>query len=281
MSNQTHSSPFFSFGQNLPVSIDSGVLETFIPAFGIFRRLVQVYFGFDVTNLVTACFLVTLVLGALRYCFSFIWDWLESIVTCSVAITARTDLFDEVETWMSEQKFMQSARHLLAEDSSLKDLVWLQTETGNQGYDAITPPEYQIAYGESRFWHKGNLIYVEHTEHDWSKSKPEMITLSCYGFSSKPLKDLIIDCKRFGADYSRANTKIHVASDDAGDTYWDVGNTRPSRSVDTVYMRQSVKDDLLDDLREYLDPLASKFYARRGIPYRRGYLFVSATLVKC
>jgi len=36
---------------------------------------------------------------------------------------------------------------------------------------------------------------------------------------------------------------------------------------------EGVKQEVIQDIRDFLHPFASRFYARRGIPYRRGYLF--------
>ena len=47
---------------------------------------------------------------------------------------------------------------------------------------------------------------------------------------------------------------------------------RPSRPLSTVYLDAADKDALLKDAMEFLHPLSHRFYASRGIPYRRGYL---------
>lgn len=49
--------------------------------------------------------------------------------------------------------------------------------------------------------------------------------------------------------------------------------TRPSRPMHTVVLDHVQKNRVLTDINEYLHPSTPKWYANRGIPYRRGYLF--------
>jgi len=53
---------------------------------------------------------------------------------------------------------------------------------------------------------------------------------------------------------------------------WTHSSSRPSRPLDTVYLEAEQKARLLQDATEFLHPLSRRFYASRGIPYRRGYL---------
>lgn len=48
---------------------------------------------------------------------------------------------------------------------------------------------------------------------------------------------------------------------------------RPTRSLATIDIDQDQKQALIDDIMKYLRPAERRFYARRGVPYRRGYLF--------
>lgn len=54
---------------------------------------------------------------------------------------------------------------------------------------------------------------------------------------------------------------------------WDQGRHRPSREISTVILPPESKKNLLRDVKEYLNPVTARWYAQRGLPYRRGYLF--------
>lgn len=48
---------------------------------------------------------------------------------------------------------------------------------------------------------------------------------------------------------------------------------RPSRPLSTVALDDVQKGMIVRDMNEYLHPATARWYARRGILYRRGYLF--------
>ena len=53
---------------------------------------------------------------------------------------------------------------------------------------------------------------------------------------------------------------------------WDTTILRPIRPLETVHFDEITKEELVTDIRKYLDPKTRQFYTVRGIPYRRGYL---------
>ena len=54
---------------------------------------------------------------------------------------------------------------------------------------------------------------------------------------------------------------------------WQQVARRPVRPMDTVVLDLQEKHDVLADINEYLHPTTPRWYASRGIPLRRGYLF--------
>ena len=55
--------------------------------------------------------------------------------------------------------------------------------------------------------------------------------------------------------------------------YWNRSTSRPSRPMQTVSLDPEKKEEILEDINEYLHPSTARWYAARGIPHRRGYLF--------
>lgn len=54
---------------------------------------------------------------------------------------------------------------------------------------------------------------------------------------------------------------------------WQQVAHRPVRPMNTVVLDSKEKHDVLGDVNEYLHPRTPRWYAARGIPLRRGYLF--------
>ncbi|KAF2471704.1 P-loop containing nucleoside triphosphate hydrolase protein, partial [Lindgomyces ingoldianus] len=48
---------------------------------------------------------------------------------------------------------------------------------------------------------------------------------------------------------------------------------RPTRPISTIDLDEDIKKALVEDVERYLSPERAQWYANRGIPYRRGYLF--------
>lgn len=58
-----------------------------------------------------------------------------------------------------------------------------------------------------------------------------------------------------------------------GISMWNRVTRRPIRPMNTVVLDAKEKHDVLRDMNEYLHPRTPSWYASRGIPLRRGYLF--------
>ncbi|KAK8848760.1 P-loop containing nucleoside triphosphate hydrolase protein [Apiospora arundinis] len=54
---------------------------------------------------------------------------------------------------------------------------------------------------------------------------------------------------------------------------WNMGERKPMRRLDTVYIDEQVKGDLLRRIGTYLNPLRFELYAACGVPRRLGFLF--------
>lgn len=50
--------------------------------------------------------------------------------------------------------------------------------------------------------------------------------------------------------------------------YWALLSKSPKRSIDTIYLKEGVRDDLLSGIREFFDDKTREIYLRFGIPYK-------------
>ena len=270
-------------------SVPSQMLEAFIPGFGIVSRFLEASLGIDVTAVVTVLFILVAVTGAFTYAGRAAWRVLKPSCTCTISIVSNDKLYEQVMYWISRQNLTTASRSLKATTSKNRDEAGGR-QRGRQGpsnfyfaeIESSTPPDYTPAYGWHRLWYHGNLILLNREQEKqqlidlsgWGTGRQdkEYLHLTCLGWSSAPLKRLLMECKRLDAELHRSTTTVRRSAQGQS-AQWVQAITRPSRSIDTVYMDEDVKQSLMDDVREYLDPSTPIFYARRGIPYRRGYLF--------
>ncbi|KAK2694913.1 putative mitochondrial chaperone BCS1-B [Fusarium oxysporum f. sp. cubense] len=140
--------------------------------------------------------------------------------------------------------------------------------------------QYSPHWNTRWLFYEGNLFLVTRRIDDFSSSLSdpsydgiggEEITVSCFGWSAEPIKAFIESCR----EYSDRQTQFFVIIY-ARDRYglsWKPKARKPIRHLETVHFDNETKQELLGDIRNYLDPKTQKRYQSRSMPYRRGYLF--------
>ncbi|PPQ97227.1 hypothetical protein CVT26_000753 [Gymnopilus dilepis] len=95
----------------------------------------------------------------------------------------------------------------------------------------------------------------------------EMISISVVARSNAILKQLVLQAKR---EYeAEAVHRIQIYFADAHGS-WRWTDSRHKRPLSSIVLNPGVKEMLVDDARDFLK--SEKWYADRGIPFRRGYL---------
>lgn len=130
----------------------------------------------------------------------------------------------------------------------------------------------EIAPGSHWFWYEGkpcryfyglrkleNAIGGQNTE-------SETITLDFF-FSDREVISRFFDSAAFYVkDAHNQEVQIFFPCAIGG---WDCV-VQPKRSISTVYMANSIKADIVDDIKFFKS--SKPWYDKRGIPYRRGYM---------
>ena len=103
----------------------------------------------------------------------------------------------------------------------------------------------------------------------------EVIVITCVGRNAVPIKELLVFVKRWSLNKASTTTTIYQApaQKQGGERYWKRQSRRPSRPLSTVSLDLQQQGRILGDINEYLNPATARWYAARGIPHRRGYLF--------
>lgn len=110
-----------------------------------------------------------------------------------------------------------------------------------------------------------------------TKSREADLTISCYSIFDglDPVQDFLEHVNELNAVKNDSQVRIHRLSKYVaeGETWDPKIITRPIRKLDSVSMEEHKKQSLVDDIKTYLSPESKSWYANRGIPWRRGYLF--------
>ncbi|KZT51838.1 P-loop containing nucleoside triphosphate hydrolase protein [Calocera cornea HHB12733] len=113
---------------------------------------------------------------------------------------------------------------------------------------------------------KGHWLRVRRTR---SNGGIEMLSISVVARSNTILKSLVLQAKREYELDSEHRIQIYFA-DSHGSFRWT--DSRHKRPMSSIVLEDETKNMLMNDCRDFLRPESEKWYADRGIPYRRGYL---------
>lgn len=272
------------------------LLDTFIPGYSVISQLIYKVFGFDIGLVVSAC----LVVFALAKTCEFLWEklfetFLKYFIS-SIHIADSDTMFTDVMEWVAEQRMAKDSRDLRAvtkyvadneeDDIALGNDADLLDERGIFNYDqwiSNIPPRFEPNYGSNRFWHKGRLFFFYRGQREkqrqvayWEKpTNDDYLIISCVGRSAQPLKDWLKFVNQWSLNKNTNFTRIYrpEAAEEGCSACWDSPIKRPSRPMATVSLDARQKAKIVVDVNEYLQPATARWYAARGIPYRRGYLF--------
>ena len=138
--------------------------------------------------------------------------------------------------------------------------------------------------GKYTFWHKGYRMTFERvtTMQEQIDGKGRLRSTKMRGnetsvISCPSLFSGATPIRQFLDHVQQRQVKDHTTSifrpEDGRSQAWDQGITRPSRTLNAVTLDASVKDAIVKDIETYLAPATRQYYANRGIPWRRGFLF--------
>ena len=126
--------------------------------------------------------------------------------------------------------------------------------------------------GRHIFRWRGIWIQVERQRDskmvDLSTGSPwETVTLTTLSRDRTLFLELLAEAQNMALKMQEGKTVIYTSW---GPEWRPFGQPRRRRSLDSVVLDVGIKERLVTDVREFLS--SGKWYAERGIPYRRGYL---------
>ncbi|KAI1462442.1 P-loop containing nucleoside triphosphate hydrolase protein [Annulohypoxylon moriforme] len=276
------------------------VVESILGLVGL-RGLAPIY-GFIGTKLgIEPSYILTAigVIWAFNKLFHQLYSSLYNIVIshfmCSIHILNSDDIYAHLMEWLASQPQIVNSRALLAETASkraweFEDASDLARDNSGRylnfsNQEARAPPQYSPSIGLHGFWWKGQYfrlqrkresVFDENSLGQVLKDQ-EDIVISCFWRSPEPIKQLLAHAKEQYYRDHQARTIVKRPSmynrRYAGRCSWHQVANRPVRDIKTVVLDEKQKLQVLADINEYLHPETPRWYANRGIPLRRGYLF--------
>ncbi|TFY60294.1 hypothetical protein EVJ58_g5236 [Rhodofomes roseus] len=117
-------------------------------------------------------------------------------------------------------------------------------------------------------WYKRRYMIVQREEKSAGfYNMRECLEISILSMDRSILQSLIDEARQ---SYKEAERKVvSVFSADTG-SKWKLMTSRPKRPLSSIILEPGIKELLINDARDFLS--SRKWYADRGIPFRRGYL---------
>ncbi|KAI9151924.1 putative mitochondrial chaperone BCS1-B [Paramyrothecium foliicola] len=268
------------------------VLDYLVPGFSVFSSAVQTYLGINLNLYIPLLLIVFSATFAWNYISEVAWGLVETHLMSSVSIRTDDEIYNMIMMWIARQKFAQRSRRFIV-NTNINSRSWFlwrsfdeeEDEEGGENGDSNNTAkkkkslQYTPSFGTHFFWY-GNyiLLFERHENREQNSalvvSEREELSIKCFGRNPAVIKKLLLEARDQYLAKDDKKTLIYRGAFSSlnGDPSWQRCMARSSRPFSTVILNDKVKKDLVDDVTDYLNPETRRWYANRGIPYRRGYL---------
>ncbi|KAK3057621.1 hypothetical protein LTR09_001805 [Extremus antarcticus] len=272
------------------------ILDALIPGYSLISRYVHAFTGIDISFFVSIGLVSFAAIKGGQFLYGKACRAFRYLFFSSVFIKQQDDLFDMTLDWMAKTKILASDRRATAKTQrGPKAQNEFEATEANalsedgyfdfQKWSARVPPRYEPYYGRHFIWHNRRLFIFRRSKHSrlgqegsalGKLEEEDMIQIDCIGRSIEPIKEMLAVAKMWSLNRLRGTTTIRHPLPKERQRFgglWSKVSVRPSRPMQTVILDHTQKDMIVNDMNEYLHPASPQWYATRGLPYRRGYLF--------
>lgn len=278
-----------------------GSRNPLVQMFMVLHQMVGSRIGIDPTMILTLAGFAWAVNKIWRQFFMVIYRFIAEYLMASIHVSSGDEIYLHIIKFLASQPKLVNSRSLTAE--TLSKTAWeeedeadvLATRISPDGegvylnfsnQEAKMPPRFVPALGVHGFWFQGNYFRLHRKQESFLEDSgsgqtfkdKENLVISCLGRSPEPIKKLLRHAKEAYYNDHYAKTIVKRPSPMnmrryGGRHAWAQVANRPVRPMKTVVLDGKQKVQLLADVNEYLHPATPRWYANRGIPLRRGYLF--------
>ncbi|KLU82144.1 hypothetical protein MAPG_01221 [Magnaporthiopsis poae ATCC 64411] len=272
------------------------ILDKAAPGLGFLPSFLRTWFKVDISGLIGLISLMGLTSTGFeflkRVAVKLSW-WITRFCTASVSIAPSDRLNREVLNWLGAMVLTRQGTRILAARSETIDndsWGWRQiTERDDFRHERRKPVEYLPTFGATWFVYQMRVFVVRRIprtpsalprllgadtpdEYADAPSGNEPLVVMCLGRSVEPIKKFLEECRDFSDLQREECITIRACKGQYHQYSWDTTILRPVRPLETVHFDEKIKEELVRDVANYLQPDTRSFYHQRGIPYRRGYL---------
>ena len=203
----------------------------------------------------------TAALSALYYLRSVplhLYSWYLRTFTVNVTVHSSSVAFIWIQEWLATTDYFVRARRLRVHNAGARDddegVGWLLT----------------LGIGWHWFFYRGRLIWVDLSIDEkqpsmtFSGQLNETINLRAFSRSRTVINRLLDEAAQIRS--ADEGVRIFVWR-----SWWSCIARRRDRPLESIILPPYQREALIKDMRQFL--ASEQWYADRGVPYRRGYLF--------
>ncbi|KAM3557635.1 hypothetical protein ARSEF4850_004973 [Beauveria asiatica] len=287
------------------------LLNYFFPGYSVLVSTLNTSLGADLNQYLPFIISAIAVVLSWRYVCDAVMDHVEASFMSSFTVHTDDETYNILMWWMTHQPFCRATRNFVVNTSvySRSEYLYRSHDDSDDDYsDSDDEPDsardnaagggqgdgpalssgrgkhvlhYTPSAGTHWFWYRGVPLRFarRQTKEKISLRNPsehEELCVSCLGRDPGILKQLLADARLLYLRKDDRKTIIYRATSSVSpygtDSYWQRCMARPNRDFSTVILPEKLKQDIIADAGDYLEPSTRRWYANRGIPYRRGYL---------
>jgi chaperone BCS1 len=220
---------------------------------------IQAQLGNQVVAGAVALGLIGVVAASLRRLPGALWSQAQRLVVVTATLDSRNELFEAFIGWLDDQRLGQHSRWFTVIQA--KPAV-------EEDEDSDTPPlQFSPAPGLHFFWYRGHLMWLKR-EIAMNLQVVETVHLSALFARRQMLQDLLQGVVAHAG--ARRAHRLPLYTVDRWGEQWHLSDAKPRRPLDSVVLDAGAAQTLHEDIRQFFG--RRDWYARMGIPWRRGYL---------
>lgn len=217
------------------------------------------------------------ILALCRKLPEYLWKFLLRRFTVTVDVSNDDPLFAWVSLWLAELPYSLRARSLTATSERDDHGRVVSPTLGDR--NEIPQILFTPAPGAHLFRYGRRLVWLSREQKEtpgkddsiMSFWKREVFKIRVIGFSQKAARLVLEEARTVALRRRHRKIEIFAAHYDS----WQQVDERDPRSLATVFLPEGVTERLTGDLDAFLK--SQQWYAERGIPWQRTYLFHGVT----
>ncbi|KAG1884954.1 P-loop containing nucleoside triphosphate hydrolase protein [Suillus subluteus] len=206
-----------------------------------------------------------------------LWALVQQHLMSSISYTGPNALTTGFRHWADKQGFIEMSTHLFASLGRSPPSEEIITRANGliDCSESRHFVQYDLAPGTHRFLHSWHYIEIDVTREPesnrgYGKDRWNYV-LRCFGRNTTPLKEILSQCILKGSKHK--NRGVEIYRPNSSYNWWTPVKELSPRPLDTVILPDKIKKDVVNRINTFFHPDTKKQYAKKGIPYRLGFLF--------